>query len=166
MLGITQRVRKCNSREVVTVLMDTLTPCHSCHLGCCSAFQDGNGTLLGGVELTPGLSPCQAVLRGRMDAPGTVVALTLRSSRQLRGQGQGLCYLGSVEVCPVYRFLESLGVCSKLAVLRSISEKPLGRMTQWLGLLCSFGAGVSVLSWENRAFEHPSRLGLGLQHIC
>lgn len=85
------------------MLKDTLTPCHSSHLGCCSAFQDGDGTLLGRVGLAPGLVPCQVVLRGRMDALGAMAALTLRSSRELRGAG--LMLLGSTEVRPIYRFL-------------------------------------------------------------
>lgn len=71
------------------MLKDTLTPCHSSHLGRCSAFQDGDETLLGGVGLVPGLFLCQVVLRGRMDALGAMVALTWRSSRKL-GRGAGL----------------------------------------------------------------------------
>lgn len=108
------------------MLKDTLTPCHSSHLGCCSAFQDGDGTLLGRVGLAPGLVPCQVVLRGRMDALGAMAALTLRSSRELRGQG--LRYSAPRRSAP---YTDSW---SKHVVLRSISEKPRGRMAQWLGL--------------------------------
>jgi hypothetical protein len=129
----------------VIVLKDTLTPCHSSHLSCYSAFQDGDVTLLGRVELVPGPFLCQVVLRGRMGALSAMVALTWRSSRELRGQS----YPGSTEVCPVYRFLGNMGDSSKIAVLRSISEKPWRSMAQWLDPLCSSGAGVSVISWEN-----------------
>lgn len=51
---------------------------------------------MGVVGLAPGLFPCHVVLRGRMDALGAMVALTLRSSRE--GMGQGLHSLAWLHV--------------------------------------------------------------------